>query len=54
MTDDKLYYHETPKYGTCEHEWSDPPPDWPRDQDYVPTCNKCGMSFIAHIFAEMP
>jgi hypothetical protein len=54
MADEPLYYHQMPKVGVCDHEWSEPPPDWDRKQDYVPTCNKCGMSVIAHAFMEMP
>ena len=56
MADEKptLFYHAHPKVGACDHEWSEPPPDWDRSQDFVPTCEKCGMSFIAYTFMECP
>lgn len=50
---DKIFYHEMPK--SCgDHKWSEPPADWDRSQDFTPTCLKCGMSFIAYTFMEMP
>ena len=49
-----FFYHEHPKVGVCDHEWSECPPDWDRSQDYMPNCTKCGMSLMAHAFMEMP
>lgn len=49
-----VFYHEHPKVGVCEHQWSEPAADWDRSKDYMPTCDKCGMSLMAHAFMEMP
>lgn len=54
MTPATVFYHEHQKVGVCDHRWQEAPPDWDRSQDFVPVCEKCGMSFTAHIFMEMP
>ena len=41
-----IMYHQMPKVGECEHEW-----DRQNDPQH---CVKCGLSFTAHAFMEMP